>query len=525
VLAALRRAWWLPALGALLGVGAAAVVNATSPVTYQARVQQFVSIADGGDSTSTILSGSQFTLQRVKSYTQIATSAQVLQPVVREQRLPVSVADLAARVRVTNPLDTVLVELTVTDSDPRRAAAVANAVSVQLARVVQAIESPQGGGPAPVKLTVTQPATVPSEPVSPRTGLNLALGLLVGLALGAGTALLREQLDTSVGSAQDVEALTGAVPLGLVPFDATARTHPLVSTDAGGGRAEAFRTLRTNLQFVDVDSPPRSIVITSALPGEGKTTSACNIALTLALTGSRVVLVDGDLRKPRVCDYLGLDSGAGLTNVLAGHFGLDEVLVDRDTGQDGSLTVLPSGPVPPNPSELLGSRQMAELLATLVERYDHVVVDAPPLLPVTDAAVLATVADGTVLVVRHGSTSRDELDRAVRSLRAVNARMLGSVLTFVPQRGRDGYGYGAYGYGDPAPSAAPADRTAAARPARSARSARTARTARSAQSARAARPGLSRRGGVPEAEAVPLPGITVLPAHEPELHTPRSRVL
>src|SRR5919199_2919229 len=171
VLTTLRRAWWLLALAAVLGTSAAAIVNATSPVQYQAQVQQFVSIADSSDSASNILSGSQFTLQRVKSYTQVATSAQVLQPVIRQLRLPMGVSDLAGHVEATNPLDTVLIELSVTDTDPARAAQIANAIGQQLSQVVQQIESPQNGAPAPVKLTTTQPATVPTVPVSPRKTL------------------------------------------------------------------------------------------------------------------------------------------------------------------------------------------------------------------------------------------------------------------------------------------------------------------------------------------------------------------
>src|SRR5919199_692578 len=442
VLTTLRRAWWLLALAAVLGAGAAALVNATSAVTYQAQVQQFVSIADSSDSQSNILSGSQFTLQRVKSYTQVATSAQVLGPVIQQLKLPMTSDDLAKSVTVTNPLDTVLIEIAVTDTDPNRAADVANGVAKNLSRVVQDIESPQSGAPAPVKLTTTQPASVPTTPVAPRKSLNLALGLLVGLAAGAGGALLREQLNTTVTSPDDIETLTGSVPLALVPFDPLAKSQPLVTADQADGRAEAFRMLRTNLRFADVDNPPRTIVVTSSMPNEGKSTSACNIALTLALTGSKVVLVEADLRKPRVCDYLGLDSGAGLTNVLAGQYELDDVLV---AWRRQTLTVLPSGPVPPNPSELLGSQHMGHLLKVLAARYDYVIVDTPPLLPVTDAAVLATLTDGALLITRHNKTNRDDIERAAHSLEAVNARLLGTVLNAIPQRAR-GYGYG-YGYG------------------------------------------------------------------------------
>ena len=449
VLTTLRRAWWLLALAAVLGAGAAMVVNATSAVTYEAQVQQFVSIADSSDNQSNILSGSQFTLQRVKSYTQVATSAQVLDPVIQQLKLPTTTDELAGRVTATNPLDTVLIEISVQDTAPRRAADVANAVAKQLSRVVQDIESPQSGAPAPVKLTTTQPASVPTVPVAPRKSLNLALGLLVGLALGAGGALLREQLNTTVKTPDDIESMTGSVPLGLVPFDPAAKQQPLVTADQSDSRAEAFRTLRTNLRFADVDHPPRSIVVTSPMPGEGKSTSACNIALTLALAGSRVVLVEADLRKPRVGEYLGLDSGVGLTNVLAGQHTLEDVLVPwrRQT-----LTVLPAGPVPPNPSELLGSQHMGNLLKALGARYDYVIIDSPPLLPVTDGAVLATLTDGAILIARHGKTSRDDLEQAAHALEAVNAKLLGTVLNCIPLRARGySYGYGSgYGYSDEA---------------------------------------------------------------------------
>jgi capsular exopolysaccharide synthesis family protein len=447
VLTTLRRAWWLLALAGVLGAVAAMVVNATSAVTYEAQVQQFVSIADASDNQNNILSGSQFTLQRVKSYTQVATSAQVLDPVIQQLKLGTTTDELAGRVTATNPLDTVLIEIAVQDTDPQRAANVANGIAKQLSTVVQTIESPQSGAPAPVKLTTTQPASVPTTPVAPRKSLNLALGLLVGLALGAGGALLREQLNTTVKTPDDIESLTGSVPLGLVPFDPAAKAQPLVTADQSDSRAEAFRTLRTNLRFADVDHPPRSIVVTSPMPGEGKSTSACNIALTLALAGSRVVLVEADLRKPRVGEYLGLDSGVGLTNVLAGQHSLDDVLVPwrRET-----LTVLPAGPVPPNPSELLGSQHMGSLLKVLNARFDYVIIDSPPLLPVTDGAVLATLTDGAILIARHGKSSRDDLEQATHALEAVSAKLLGTVLNCIPVRASGysyGYGYG-YGYAD-----------------------------------------------------------------------------
>jgi capsular exopolysaccharide synthesis family protein len=460
VIEALRRSWWVVALGAALGLVGAVFANATATVRYEADVQQFVSFADSSDTSANALSGAQFTLQRVKSYTQVATSDQVLGPVVRDLRLPTTAKALAGEVTATNPLDTVLIQIAVTDSDPKRAATLANAIAEQFGQVVEELERPPGGGDSPVKVSVTQPAVAPTIPVSPRTKLNLALGLLAGLALGAGGALLRARLDTTLKSSDDVSALTGSVPLGLVPVDPGVKEHPLVISDPASSRAEAYRTLRTNLQFADVDHPPRVIVVTSPLPGDGKSTSTCNIALTLAMNGSKVVLVDADLRRPRACDYLGLDNAVGLTNVLAGQLDVSEALVPWNRGL---LDVLPSGPVPPNPSELLGSQQMGLLLQQLSQRYEFVVIDSAPLLPVTDAAVLATLADGAVVVLRHGTTTVDQGERALQALSTVNARLLGTVINFVPVRKRAARYTYQYNYQPVGAAAPPADRVGAVR--------------------------------------------------------------
>jgi capsular exopolysaccharide synthesis family protein len=443
----LRRQWFVVVLLAALSVGGATAYTVRQTPTYSATTQLFVSVhsAEVAD-ISQMSQGSTLIQQRVKTYADVVTSPKVLD-VVREQlRLFTTAQSLAGQVHVDSPLDTVLLNITVTDASPVQAAAIANAIAGQFPTFVAQLESRPGVTQSPVTVTPTRMATVPSRPISPRVPLNIALGLLVGLGLGIGAAVLRDQLNTSICGVADVEKLTGAIPLGVVPYDSSTTKRPLVDGDQRGVRAEAFRTLRTNLQFADVDHPPRVIVITSPLPAEGKSTSACNVALTLALGGARVVLVDGDLRKPAIGKYLGISSAAGLTSVLAGQHELRDVMV---TYGRNTLAVLPSGPTPPNPSELLGSQQMADLLATLANHYDIVVIDAPPLLPVTDAAVLAALADGAVLVIRHSRTRREEAQRAIQTLNAVNAKLLGTVLNFAPKRtrrgGYDGYGYG-YGY-------------------------------------------------------------------------------
>jgi capsular exopolysaccharide synthesis family protein len=444
----LRRQWYVVLLLAGLCVGAAVAWTSRQIPVYAARTQLFVSVqtAEQND-ISQMNQGSTFIRQRVKSYADIVTSPRVLDGVIGQLRLGTTAAALAGQITVDSPTDTVLLDITVTDSDPHRATDIANAIAGQFPAFVSEIETPPGAARAPVQVSPTEMAMVPHSPISPRVPLDIALGLLVGLGLGIAAAVLRDQLNTSIGGVLDVEKLIGSIPLGLVPYDATTAKQPLVDADQRSPRAEAFKTLRTNLQFADVDHPPRVIVVTSPLPSEGKSTSACNLALTLALGGARVVLVDGDLRKPAIGKYLGISSAAGLTSALAGQHELREVIV---THGRSTLSVLPSGPTPPNPSELLGSQQMADLLTVLANHYDVVVIDAPPLLPVTDAAVLASVADGAVLVLRYGRTRREEAQRAVQALAAVNARLLGSVLNFAPKRSRgggyDGYGYG-YGYG------------------------------------------------------------------------------
>jgi capsular exopolysaccharide synthesis family protein len=183
--------------------------------------------------------------------------------------------------------------------------------------------------------------------------------------------------------------------------------------------------------------------MTSSLPGEGKTTTVVNLALALAEGGERVVLIEGDLRRPKVAEYLRLESAVGLTTVLIGKLPLEDAI---QTTAHEKLDVLTSGSTPPNPAELLKSSTMANLLASLRERYDIVLIDAPPLLPVTDGALLSAQADGALLVVRHGKTTTDQVSLAVDRLEAVGAAPVGVIFNMTPVKGGDGYGYG-YGYG------------------------------------------------------------------------------
>ena len=270
---------------------------------------------------------------------------------------------------------------------------------------------------------------------------------------------MRELLDTSIKSTDDIAEATDAAVMAGITFDAATTKTPLVSSlGSHEPRVEAFRVLRTNLQFVDVDNANKAFVVTSSVPAEGKSTTAVNTAITLAQTGQKVLLVDGDLRRPQAAKLLGLDDAVGLTTVLVGRVSVDDALQRHETGMD----VLTSGVIPPNPAELLQSHAMADLLTELRGRYDVIVIDAPPLLPVTDAALIAAQTDGALLVVRHGRTTKDQLHGAVERLAGVNAHALGVVFNMTPRKsGRGGYGYG-YGYGY-APQPADGDEQAGTR--------------------------------------------------------------
>jgi len=441
----LRKGWMLIAALTLVAVGAASAFSILQTPTYSSAAKMLVTTQSSG-STSDLVQGNNFTVARVKTYSGVATTPLVLQPVIDTLNLNVTPAQLATQITASAPLDTPIIEITVTDVDPARAADIANAVSLSLADNVREIErSDDVAAVATVKLTQVQVATVPTRPVSPNIPLNIALGALVGLALGVGLAVLRETLDTRIRTVRDIAQISDLPVLGGTVFDAKAPERPLiVHVDPRSQRAESFRTLRTNLQFLDVGRAERSFVITSAIGSEGKSTTAANLCIALADAGSRVLLVDADLRRPRVADYMDIEGAVGLTDVLIGRVELSDVIQPWGKSE---LYVLPAGHIPPNPSELLGSAGMSHLIAEFNRTFDVVIFDSPPLLPVSDAAILAKNVGGAIVVVAAGRTHKNQLAGAINALRSVEAPISGIVVTMMPTRGPDSYGYGQYGYG------------------------------------------------------------------------------
>jgi capsular exopolysaccharide synthesis family protein len=441
----LRKSWVLIVALTLVATAAAATFSLLQTPGYSATSKVFVSTQSGG-TVSELAQGNTFTVQRVSTYSDLATTPIVLLPVIADLDLDTNELDLAATITVSAPLNTSIIEITVTNTDPVLAADIANATSESLTRVVDRIESPTSGEAAsPVKLTPVQQATVPAIPVSPNVPLNIALGLLVGLAVGVGLAVLRQVLDTRIRNEHDLAQVTDAAVIGGIVYDAKAQARPLiVQDDPRSPRAESFRTLRTNLQFLDIGHSSHSFVVTSSIESEGKSTTAANLAIALSDSGASVLLVDGDLRRPKVADYMGLEGTVGLTDVLIGGAEIADVVQPWGRAR---LSVLPAGKIPPNPSELLGSATMERLVHDLNQQYDFILFDAPPLLPVTDAAILSKLVGGALLVVAAGRANKHHVTGAIGTLENVGASVSGVILTMLPTKGPDAYGYGRYGYG------------------------------------------------------------------------------
>jgi capsular exopolysaccharide synthesis family protein len=433
-----RKRWRIVLLGLLIGLLGAVAVTWSTPRQYQAQVTIYVSAQTGADGVAAAYQGSLLSEQRVKSYARLLTGLRVAQAIVDHLGLKVPAGDVAGRIEASAQPDTVLLTATVTDRSPQRAKDIADAAGVVFTRLVAELEQPTSDAPPTVTARVVEPAVLPSVPAIPSVPLNLTVGVLLGFVVGYVLALLRDALDTTIKSIGQLRDTTGVPSIGVVSRDPRMSDFPLaVLADPWSPRAEEFRKVRTNLQFVDVDQPCKTIVLTSALSGEGKTSTLCNLAITLSRAGRRVAVVETDLRRPRVADYLGLEGGVGVTSVLADRVGLAEAIQPWGAS---SFDVLTSGPIPPNPSELLASRQMAGLLAELRDSYDVVLLDTPPVLPVTDAAVLGAACDGALVVVRYGRTTTHQVAAAASALRAASVRLLGTVLTMVPKSSQDSYG-------------------------------------------------------------------------------------
>lgn len=442
ILGAVRQFWATLLLSVLIALAVAVGLFITTKPTYSSTSQLFVSTV--GQSTVTDqLQGSSFAQQRVKSYAPVVTSPLVLNPVIKELDLNTDSDSLAGHISAAVPLNTVLINISATSGDAVRASELANAVAKSFQQVIVDLESTDTDGGASVKVEVIKPAVAASAPVSPKLPVNLAAGLALGTLIGVGLCVLRDVMDVAVRSVADVKATTDASVIGEIGLMKDMESGTLaMEQESGSPLVEAFRQIRTNLMFVNRGDRSGVYIVTSCLPAEGKTTVVTNLAMAFATTGQRVCLVDADLRRPRVAEYLGMEGAAGLTTALIGEAPLRDVI--QRWGDEFPFWVLPSGLIPPNPSELLGSQAMEDAIKLLTEKFDVILLDAPPLLPVSDAAILASIFKNVVLVTSCRRVTKPQLNQSIEKLQAVDIKPAGIIVNRVTKKVRGGYND--YGY-------------------------------------------------------------------------------
>jgi polysaccharide biosynthesis transport protein len=440
----LRRGAWVLALTTLLGLAGGQAYTAVSDPVYRASAQLFFAVQTGETSAAGLSQGSSAAQIKVQSYVPIVTSELVLDQVIRAEALDTTTGRLAANVSASSPKLSTQIDIAVQGTDPAAVARLTNTIAKTFSSTVEKLEQPLADGTSPVKITALRNAVVPATPIEPRPMYNLALGGIGGLVLGLGLLFARTMLDTRLRSASEVEQLDLPL-LGGLGYNADHEKAPLVvNGDARSPLAEAFRDLRTNIAYSSSGNETPVIMMTSAMPSEGKTTTITNLAIATAESDARVLLIDADLRRPRIADVLGIEGAAGLSDILVGRAEPDDVIQRWGTGK---LDVLPAGRIPPNPSELLGSESMRQLLALFADAYDVVLIDAPPTLPVTDAAVLSGMVTGVVFAAAAKQTRRPSLTSAVERLTSIDAKVLGVVVTKIRSRNRRDFSYGGYGYG------------------------------------------------------------------------------
>jgi receptor protein-tyrosine kinase len=447
----LRRRWKLVVATFLIGIIGAATITASITPTYRSEARIYVTASAASASEAYALS--LYSQQRIASYAELATDPDLLERVIRTVGLTTTSQALAGHISATPVPSTVILAVSATDGDPQIARKIARAEAAEVVKLIDNLETPSKADKdakvvnvAPVVAQVAGDATYSANPVSPHFTLNLIIGGLLGLLFGFAGAVMRELFDTSIKTPDGAAKAAGAAVMAVIPFDSSVPKQPLISDKGGSGeRIDAFSVLRTNLQFVDLDSKHQVLIVSSPLPDEGKTVTSTNLAITLAQTGRRVLIMDCDFRRPRVARILGLENSVGLLTVMVGHAQLEDCIQQHASGCD----FLATGPHPPNPTEILETQAMADLLLRVRESYDVVIIDAPPLLPVADPAIIAAKVDGVLLVVRHGKTSVEAVHHAVDRIDTVGGRVVGVVLNMMPRRAMAGYGYGyGYGYGD-----------------------------------------------------------------------------
>ena len=446
-----RQRLWMIVVCPIVAALGAGIVSYILPPVYEAHVSVYVRPAQpiGGIDPTT---GAPVTSDTIlQTYAKWMTQPPIVNQVNSELGLGLTYDELLKKIKVTPQPNTLLLDVAVQDTSRTVASDIANQlVSDFIATVRQTQTQAAASQPSTTQtadnLVVTAPAVPPDKPVSPNKPLNVAIAFAAGLLLALGLAFLLDYLDQSIKSDDDLVERLGLIPIGHIAYIPTAKSRrsELVALDTQSTSSEAFKALRTGVLFSTMDQQLNAIVITSSELGEGKSRTAANLAVSLAQSGHKTLLIDADFRRPSQHRIFGMVKNVGLSNLILGDVTQDDAI--RTVEAVPQLWLLTSGPTPPNPSELLGSARMMELMTRLWSEYDYVIVDTPPVNAVTDASILAASANATLLVVEHGRTTFPALRHAKGMLDRVSANTIGAVVNKVrASSGSYYYGYGNYG--------------------------------------------------------------------------------
>jgi receptor protein-tyrosine kinase len=434
-----RRYWWLVVVLTIVGAAAGYITTLFLTPEYQSTARLFVA-TQNGTSVTEAYQNNLFSQERVNSYAGLATSEQVAARAVDQLKAPISPEDLRSQISAAPEGKTVLLDVAVTDPNPAQAQTYANAVADQLVGLVSELETSRRGGSPAAGVVVVDEASYPTEANGLGFWTILGIGAAGGLLVGIIAAVMWGIFDKRLRGRESVEGTAGTNLIGALPEDSARPRVEVVDLDGNGLYAERVRELRTNLRFAvppGGGGPARTVAITSASSGEGRTTTAIDLAAALAESGRSVVLVEGDLRNPVLADRLTLEPQArmgaaerGVSTVLAGEHALPQVLIGEVSVGAHAIALLPAGPKPPRPGELWANDRAGALFEDLSRGFDYVVVDTPPLGTYADGANVGALCDGVLVLSRIGRTTSSALRRAIQTLQSANVRILGPVATF-----------------------------------------------------------------------------------------------